>query len=150
MDPEHEPSIDVSREEAPTQSSERESQTAQDFIASQLQLEADAREALPYVRTVVRANFLHGLQLCSSSIPALDRWALCARSSFLVSPAVLPPMTPPIRTHPPESATHAQYLVMANTNSSSFSVGAISFATVELSASYQLHLVRFAPTRRRV
>ena len=34
----------------------QDSQTAQDFIQSQLQLEADAREALPYVRFVIHGT----------------------------------------------------------------------------------------------
>lgn len=43
----------IAPHEPASQASSRESQTAQDYIAGQLQLEADAREALPYVSKII-------------------------------------------------------------------------------------------------
>ena len=86
----------------------------QSFIKEQLSLEAEAREALPYVSCTEHGSVL-SLTVHSNLIPVRAISDLCDKDSILASTATRHPRTRQIRTSQPLSATPVPSRAMANT-----------------------------------
>jgi hypothetical protein len=100
------------------------------FIESQLLLEAEAREALPYVCVLPTLRLIELILFPSNSIHARVHWAHCAKVYFPALLAIRPRPPQPSRTELRESATLVPSLATANTIWSSCSISATSSAIV--------------------